>query len=111
MRLRVGDCVEHFVELRRRVQRGVQRADQTRIDLFSVALEHVVEQILGNERFGYRFAAQTYARDAPAQISVRHRRVGVYRLVRAMEGAEPEMNESAVEFAPVVRRACHECRQ
>ena len=53
LRSRVGDCFEHFVELRRRVKSGVQRTNKTPIDLFAVALEHAVEKILRNERFCY----------------------------------------------------------
>ena len=89
----------------------MQRTNKTPIDLFAVALEHAVEKILRNERFCYRLAAQTHPRNAPAQIPLCHRRVGVHRLVRAMECTESEMNESAPHTATIVSRAGHKSGQ
>ena len=102
LRLRVGDCIEHLVELRRCVQRGTQGADETGIHLFAVALEHAVEEILWNQRICHRLAAQAHPRDAPAQVFSTHRRLGVQRLMRAMESAESEMNDSSGSL-----RVCH----
>ena len=97
----IGDAREHAVALGAEKQRLAHRADHARTRPRRALLEHRVEAILRRERVRRARRLEAHAADAPVRIAREHA-VGVDRLVRAVERAEPEMDDADATRGDVV---------
>ena len=77
-----------------RPQRLAQHPDHGRRLLHPVVLDHAVEAVLRPERVAHGGAAQARPADRPRARRVRERTLGQDRLVRAVEGAEAEVDDA-----------------
>ena len=77
-----------------REQRLAEHPDHGRHLVHPVVLDHAVEAVLRPERVAHGGAAQARPADRPRSRRVRERALGQDRLVRAVEGAEAEVDDA-----------------
>ena len=100
-----GQCRDHARRILGRHQHVGDGADDA--DLLRVALPHdeAVEPVLRHQLIAHASRAQRDADDAPARIARRQRGVEDGRLMRAMEGADAEMDDAGADRGAVIGRA------
>ena len=98
---RIGEAREHAIALVAEEQQLAHRADDAKRATRRAALEHRVEAVLRRERGDRPRRLEAHAADAPLRVPVQDR-VRVDRLVGAMKGTEPEMDDADPDGADVV---------
>ena len=103
LRARVRERAHDVVEVLAEKERAPDRADHGDPRPGGVALEQAVQPALRLQPVAYAGRLQRNADDAPVRILCEHR-IGVHRLVCAMERAEAQMEDAGRNPGPVVAR-------